>query len=169
VRDRTGAACLENEAGARLPHQLLVARQDQDLDRHRAPRDEVCRRPHLAHSPLPQELVQTIAPRESSTGEQLHDRREYTLMLGGSLAARASGRSSGGRPPGLLPARRLGREYRFNRAEVLAWLEERSTRPGAHLRLVTDQGTAPPRTQQGHLVHLYIRANSSRLRAAISA
>lgn len=32
-----------------------------------------------------------------------------------------------------LPARRLGREYRFNRAEVLAWLEERSTRPGAHL------------------------------------
>ena len=32
-----------------------------------------------------------------------------------------------------LPARRLGREYRFNRAEVLAWLEERSTRPSAHV------------------------------------
>jgi excisionase family DNA binding protein len=32
-----------------------------------------------------------------------------------------------------LPAHRLGREYRFNRAEVLAWLEERSTRHGAHV------------------------------------
>ena len=31
-----------------------------------------------------------------------------------------------------LPAHRLGREYRFRRAEVLAWLEERATRPGAH-------------------------------------
>jgi excisionase family DNA binding protein len=32
-----------------------------------------------------------------------------------------------------LPARRLGREYRFSRAEVLAWLEERSMHPGAHV------------------------------------
>jgi len=32
-----------------------------------------------------------------------------------------------------LPAHRLGREYRFNRAEVLAWLEERSTRHGGHV------------------------------------
>jgi excisionase family DNA binding protein len=31
-----------------------------------------------------------------------------------------------------LPAHRLGREYRFNRAEVLEWLNERATRPGAH-------------------------------------
>jgi excisionase family DNA binding protein len=31
-----------------------------------------------------------------------------------------------------LPAHRLGREYRFHRHEVLAWLEERATRPGAH-------------------------------------
>ena len=30
-----------------------------------------------------------------------------------------------------LPAHRLGREYRFNRSEVLAWLEERAARPGA--------------------------------------
>ncbi len=29
-----------------------------------------------------------------------------------------------------LPAHRLGREYRFNRDEVLAWLRERSTKPG---------------------------------------
>ena len=31
-----------------------------------------------------------------------------------------------------LPARRLGREYRFDRDEVLAWLAERAVRPGAH-------------------------------------
>jgi excisionase family DNA binding protein len=31
-----------------------------------------------------------------------------------------------------LPARRLGREYRFDRGEVLAWLAERSVRPGSH-------------------------------------
>ena len=30
-----------------------------------------------------------------------------------------------------LPARRLGREYRFNRDEVLAWLAERAVQPGA--------------------------------------
>jgi excisionase family DNA binding protein len=32
-----------------------------------------------------------------------------------------------------LPARRLGRSYRFRRSEVVAWLEERAVRPGAHL------------------------------------
>lgn len=31
-----------------------------------------------------------------------------------------------------LPAHRLGREYRFNRAEVLNWLQERSAKPGTH-------------------------------------
>lgn len=32
-----------------------------------------------------------------------------------------------------LPARRLGREYRFCRADVVAWLEQRAVKPGAHL------------------------------------
>lgn len=31
-----------------------------------------------------------------------------------------------------LPARRLGREYRFHRDEVLGWLAERAVRPGSH-------------------------------------
>lgn len=31
-----------------------------------------------------------------------------------------------------LPAHRLGREYRFNRTEVLDWLEARSAEPGTH-------------------------------------
>lgn len=31
-----------------------------------------------------------------------------------------------------LPAHRLGREYRFNRAEVLDWLDARSAEPRAH-------------------------------------
>jgi excisionase family DNA binding protein len=32
-----------------------------------------------------------------------------------------------------LPARRIGRSYRFRRSEVLAWLEQRAVRPGARL------------------------------------
>jgi excisionase family DNA binding protein len=32
-----------------------------------------------------------------------------------------------------LPARRLGRSYRFHRSEVLQWLERRAVRPGARL------------------------------------
>src|SRR5262245_34883871 len=32
-----------------------------------------------------------------------------------------------------LPARRIGRSYRFRRTEVLAWLEQRAVRPGARL------------------------------------
>ncbi len=31
-----------------------------------------------------------------------------------------------------LPARRLGREYRFKRDEVVSWLEQRAINPGAH-------------------------------------
>lgn len=33
-----------------------------------------------------------------------------------------------------LPALQVGQSYRFRRSEVLAWLEQRSTAPGAHGR-----------------------------------
>ena len=37
-----------------------------------------------------------------------------------------------------LPARRLGREYRFSRPDVIAWLEQRAVKPGAHLSRHTE-------------------------------
>jgi excisionase family DNA binding protein len=79
------------------------------------------------------ELVRTVmceelanhhnAGREVLTAEQVAEMLEVHVRTVAKLVVRDS-----------LPAHRLGREYRFNRAEVLAWLEGRSTRHGAHIQ-----------------------------------
>jgi excisionase family DNA binding protein len=77
----------------------------------------------LVRSVMREELANHQNPgREVLTAEHVAEMLEVHVRTVAKLVVRDG-----------LPARRLGREYRFNRAEVLAWLEERSTRHGAHV------------------------------------
>jgi excisionase family DNA binding protein len=77
----------------------------------------------LVRSVMREELANHEKPaREVLTAEHVAEMFEVHVRTVAKLVVRDG-----------LPAHRLGREYRFNRAEVLAWLEERSTRHGAHV------------------------------------
>jgi excisionase family DNA binding protein len=77
----------------------------------------------LVRSVMREELANHRNPgREVLTAEHVAEMLEVHVRTVAKLVVRDG-----------LPAHRLGREYRFNRAEVLAWLEERSTRHGSHV------------------------------------
>lgn len=80
---------------------------------------EVC---ELVRTAVREELASHRDPeRDVLTAEQVADMLAVHVRTVAKLVVREG-----------LPARRLGREYRFNRDEVLEWLAERAVRPGAH-------------------------------------
>jgi excisionase family DNA binding protein len=76
----------------------------------------------LVRNAVREELTSHRDPeRDVLTAEQVADMLAVHIKTVAKLVTRDA-----------LPAHRLGREYRFNRNEVLAWLAERAVRPGAH-------------------------------------
>jgi excisionase family DNA binding protein len=76
----------------------------------------------LVRSVLREELAfQRDAEKDVLTAEQVADLLAVHVKTVAKLVVRDG-----------LPARRLGREYRFNRGEVLEWLAGRAVKPGAH-------------------------------------